>query len=174
MASPAGVDRCDAVLSYEGAGRDLVARLKYGNARSTLRWLAVQMASLVDPSDVDVVTWVPTTTDRRARRGFDQAELLARAIARQLRRPCRRLLVRRAGPPQTGRSLHERRAGPRLDATQAGQWQRVLLVDDVITTGTTVEIAARALRAKGVQRVHVVAAARTLLKRPPPDSDNCT
>jgi ComF family protein len=174
LAVPVGVDRCDAVLSYEGAGRDLVARVKYRNARSTLRWLAVQMAGLVDPRDVDVVTWVPTTTDRRARRGFDQAELLARAIARRLHRPCRRLLVRGAGPPQTGRSLPERRAGPRLHATRTCEGQRVLLVDDVITTGTTVEMAARALRAKGVQRVQAVAAARTLLKRHPADSDNCS
>ena len=173
LPSPVGVDRCDSVLAYEGPGRELVARLKYRNARSTLRWLAVQMSALVDPSDIDVVTWVPTSSDRRVQRGFDQAELLARAIARQLHRPCRRLLVRGTGPPQTGRSLYERRAGPTLDATTAPRnARRILLVDDVITTGTTVEVAARALRDKGVEHVRVVAAARTLLKRKRANSDN--
>jgi len=166
LPAPSGVDRCVAVLAYEGAGRELVARLKYRNARSTIRWFAARMAALVDPRDVDVVTWVPTSADRRRQRGFDQAELLARAIARQLRRPCRRLLTRGAGPPQTGRSLQERRAGPELAAKPAGCAQRVLLVDDVITTGTTITVAARALRANGVGHVSVLAAARTPLKRP--------
>ena len=169
---PVGVDRCDAVLAYDGAGRELVARLKYRNARSTIRWLAVQMSALVDARDIDLVTWVPTTGVRRAQRGFDQAELLARAIARQLRRPCRRLLVRGAGPPQTGRSLDERRAGPVFDAKPVRHGRRVLLVDDVITTGTTVAVAAHALRTKGIEHVRVVAAARTLLKRNQPQVDN--
>jgi predicted amidophosphoribosyltransferase len=154
------------LLSYEGGGRELVARLKYRNARSTVRWLAVNMAALVDAGDVDLVTWVPTTTDRRRRRGFDQAELLARAVARQLGRPCRPLLTRGAGPPQTGRSSLERRAGPTLAARPSRAGGRVLLVDDVVTTGTTIAVAAHALRVAGFAHVSVVAAARTPLKRP--------
>ncbi|MEY2404516.1 MAG: hypothetical protein QOD38_2067 [Acidimicrobiaceae bacterium] len=172
LAAPPGVDRCGAVLAYDGAGRELVARLKYRNARSTIRWLAALMAARVARDDIDVVTWVPTTDDRRVKRGFDQAELLARAIARNLRRPCRRLLTRGAGPPQTGRSLSERRDGPvlttRSDRVTAA---RVLLVDDVITTGTTVTVAARALRTAGFSHVSVVAAARTPLKRVRSHSD---
>jgi predicted amidophosphoribosyltransferase len=153
-------------LAYDGAGRDLVARLKYRNARSTVRWLAARMSALVDPCDVDLVTWVPTTADRRRRRGFDQSELLARAVARQLHKPCRRLLARGAGAPQTGRTLLDRRTGPVLSARPACMPSaRVLLVDDVITTGTTIAVAARALRAEGFGRVSVVAAARTPLKR---------
>jgi ComF family protein len=165
LPAPLGIDRCVAVLAYEGAGRELVARLKYRNARSTIRWLAARMAALVDARDVDVVTWVPTTAARRRRRGFDQAELLARSIARQLHRPCRRMLTRGDGPPQTGRSLQQRRAGPVLEAKPTGHTPRVLLVDDVITTGTTITVAARALQASGVKHVAVVAAAGTPLKR---------
>jgi ComF family protein len=165
LPAPPGIDRCVALLAYEGVGREVVARLKYRNARSSIRWLAARMAALVDPHEVDVVTWVPTSAVRRRRRGFDQAELLARAIARQLHRPCRRLLTRAAGPPQTGRSLRQRRTGPALAAKPAGHARRVLLVDDVITTGTTVSVAARTLRASGVNHVSVVAAARTPLKR---------
>jgi ComF family protein len=162
---PADVDRCAAVLAYDGGGRELVARLKYRNARSTVRWLAVNMSALVDPRDIDVVTWVPTTGDRRRRRGFDQAELLARAVARRLGRPCRRMLIRGAGPAQTGRSSYERRTGPALAVRASGDARRVLLIDDVITTGTTIAVAARALRTAGFAHVSVVAAARTPLKR---------
>jgi predicted amidophosphoribosyltransferase len=168
LPAPPGVDSCRALLSYGGEGRELVARLKYRNARASLQWLAREMAALVDPRDVDVVTWIPTTAARRRHRGFDQAELLSRAVARQLRRPCRALFDRRAGPPQTGRSGIERRVGPSLavrSTRTAPVPTSVLVVDDVVTTGATITAAARALKAEGVGRVTVLAAARTPLKR---------
>src|SRR5262249_13543840 len=90
--APVGVDACYAVLAYEGWGRELVAKLKYRNARTSLQWLVLQMATLLDPNSVEVVTWVPTTTARRLDRGFDQAQLLARGLSHQLGRPCRPLL----------------------------------------------------------------------------------
>lgn len=156
----AGVEVCSALLDYDGVGRELVARLKYRNARSSLPFLASAMAALVDPSHIDVVTWAPTTDQRRRRRGFDQAELLARAVARATVRPCRCLLERRPGPAQTGRSRDERRRGPTFTVI-APSSARVLLVDDVVTSGATVSAAAKALRAAGATRVHVLAAART-------------
>jgi ComF family protein len=163
---PAGTDACLALLAYAGAGRELVARLKYRNRRAVLPGLAAAMASLVPEEAIpDVVTWVPTTPARRRRRGFDQSELLARAVARRLRRPCARLLVRGAGPPQTGRGLVERRRGPALDARRPAP-ARVLLVDDVVTTGSTAAAGARALRRAGASSVTVLAAARTP-RRPP-------
>ena len=84
---PIGLTACAAVLSYEGVGRELVARLKYRNARTVIRPLAAAMAGLVDAGGIDLVTWAPTDAGRRRRRGFDQAELLARAVARNLRLP---------------------------------------------------------------------------------------
>jgi predicted amidophosphoribosyltransferase len=165
---PPGVDVCRAVLAYEGAGRELVARLKYRNARTTLRWLAFQMAMLVDARDVDIVTWLPTTAVRRRERGFDQAQLLARGVAHRLCRPCRPLLVRAHGPPQTGRTGSERLTGPSLSVTRHARdpaSRSAVIVDDVITTGSSATVAARTLRAVGVERIVVVAAARTPLKR---------
>jgi ComF family protein len=153
------------VLAYEGGGRELVARLKYRNARSALRWLAVQMAAPIDAASIDVVTWVPTTTARRRERGFDQAELLARAVARELGLPCRELVRRRGGPLQTGRTALERRRGPIVERRAHEIPRRVLLVDDVVTTGTSVSVVARTLRSGGAQFVRVCAAARTSLKR---------
>ncbi|MDQ3304767.1 MAG: ComF family protein [Actinomycetota bacterium] len=162
---PPGVDACLALLAYEGAGRELVARLKYRNHRAVLPGLAAAMASLVvepgTPMAIDVVTWAPTTASRRRQRGFDHAELLARAVAGHLRRPCARLLSRRPGPPQTGRPLAERGQGPRLVARRWLAGAAVLLVDDVVTSGSTVRASAVALRSAGASSVVVLAAART-------------
>jgi ComF family protein len=169
LPAPAGVDSCVALLSYAGAGRELVARLKYRNARGSVPFLARGMAAMVPApvdtpgqrSGIDIVTWAPTTPARRRSRGFDQARLLARAVARELGVPCRPLLRRQAGPAQTGRDAAARRHGPAFTARRAVEGRRVLLVDDVVTTGATVTAAARALGAAGAGEVHVVAAART-------------
>jgi predicted amidophosphoribosyltransferase len=110
---------------------------------------------------VGLVTWAPTTTARRRARGFDHAELLARAVARELQLPVRATLHRRAGPPQTGRPAALRRAGPRFDARRVRLPSRVLLVDDVATTGATVAAAADALRRAGASAVIALTAART-------------
>lgn len=162
---PVGVERCAALFDYGGAAREVVARLKYRNARSSLAYLADGMAALVVRSSVDVVTWVPTTGERRRERGFDHAELLAKAVARRIARPCRRLLRRLPGPAQTGRAADERRRGPPLVATRPLGAARVLVVDDVVTTGATATAAARALSRAGAARVEVVAAARTSPRR---------
>ena len=165
---PVGLDRLAAPFAYVGPGRELVARLKYRNARAAIPWLAAAMAGVVHADGLQAVTWVPTTTRRRRGRGFDQAELLARALARRLGLPCVRLLVRRQGPPQTGRSLAERRAGPRLVVHRADAVPiAVLVVDDVVTSGATLAAAAAALRQAGANRLDAVTAASTPLKLPP-------
>lgn len=153
-------------MAYEGVGREVVARLKYRNARSSLPWLAEGMAALVEarldaePAGLDVVTWVPTTTARRRARGFDQGRLLAEAVARRLGLPCRPLLRRLAGPPQTGAGRHARLAGPRLLPRPGLVPARLLVVDDVVTTGATLSAGARALRSAGARSVGAVVAAR--------------
>ena len=158
---PAGVDACLALFAYEGPARPLVAGLKYRNHRDALAGLAAALAALLPvPPPVDVVTWAPTTPDRRRARGFDHAELLARAVARRVRAPCVGLLDRRPGPAQTGRSGAERRVGPSLRARRPCP-PRVLLVDDVATTGATLAAAAAALRGAGATTVVALVAART-------------
>ena len=121
LPAPAGVGQCRALVAYEGAGRELVARLKYRNARSTMSWLTNAMAAADRWRDAAVVTWIPTTSRRRRQRGFDQAELLARGVARRLRLPVRALLLRRADDsPQTGRSGIERPRRPVVRVACAG------------------------------------------------------
>ena len=169
---PPGVDRCLALLDYGGAGRELVARLKYRNLRTVLPRLAVAMASLLATGPpVDALTWAPTAPGRRRRRGFDQAELLARRVGPSIGTPARALLRRRPGHAQTGRTLAERRAGPAFDCAVLRVHGHVVVVDDVVTSGATATAAARALTAAGATRVTLLAAARTALKRPHHNSD---
>jgi predicted amidophosphoribosyltransferase len=85
---------------------------------------------------------------------------LAVDVARRIRRPATGVLVRRAGAAQTGRpSVQRRRGGPQFAALSSPA--RVLLVDDVATTGTTISAAATALRNGGAVWVAAVTAART-------------
>jgi predicted amidophosphoribosyltransferase len=163
LAPPPGVDACHALLAYEGVGRELIARLKYRNHRAALPGLARAAAASVPPGTVDLVTWPPTTGARRRQRGFDQAELAARSVAGSLCIPCVRLLRRRPGPAQTGRSAAERWAGLQFVPCRPVHG-RILLVDDVVTTGGTVAAAAGALRAAGAAAVVVLALSRTPAK----------
>ena len=173
MPPPAGLDDCLSLLAYEGAGRELLARLKYRNGRSVVPWLAEGMAGLViaDGASVDAVTWAPTSRARRRQRGFDQAEVLGRAVARRLGVPCPSLLLRAGGVPQTGRSREERRRGPAFAARHGVAGARLLLVDDVVTSGATLTAAATALRAAGAVSVTGVTAGRTPLKVLGPPAD---
>jgi ComF family protein len=159
------VDRCVAVCGYDGAGVALVAALKFRGDRGVARWGAARIAALVTGpavGAVDAVTWVPTSSARRRRRGVDQAELLARAVGRATGLPVRPMLRRRPGPAQAGRSAAERRAGPAFSTLpRVAAGRHILLVDDVVTTGASVAAAARALRAGGAVAVAVACLART-------------
>ena len=149
---------------FTGRVRDVLLGFKYRNRRAVARHLAGLVVNRVVASGrrVDVVTWAPTGARRRHDRGFDQAELVARHVARQLGVPCRRLLERdgRAGP-QTGQDRRGRLAGPAFRAHPRVQPVRVLLVDDVVTTGATLEAAASTLRAAGAAEVTCAAVAAT-------------
>lgn len=165
--APAGVDVWCAPFAYEGVAREVVARVKYRGARAALPWLADAIVEVLAPvaavEGLAAVTWAPTSRDRRRRRGFDPAELLARAVARRLGLRCAGLLERAPGPPQTGLAGAERRHGPGYSDRRAVP-PSVLLVDDVATTGATLAAASAALRRGGARVVVAATAART----PPP------
>jgi competence protein ComFC len=160
LRSPAGIR---AAFAFEGVPRELIVALKFRHHQSAAAVLAAQMVRRLRLEHVDVVTWAPTSARRVRRRGYDQAEAIARAIARQLGVPCRRLLYRAHGGPQTGKSRADRLAGPAFRARQPRSGLSVLVVDDVVTTGATLRTAAEALRSAGVAHVELVAAASAQL-----------
>lgn len=163
MAAPEPLAGLWAAFAYTGAGRELVARLKYRNQRSSVRWLASAMAGALPPGlAVDAVTWAPTSPQRRRSRGFDQAELLARALGREADLPVVGLLRRIDAAGQTGRSRSQRSRAPVFEIRRSSP-PAVLVVDDVITTGATLQAAAKCLITMGAERVDAVVAGATPL-----------
>lgn len=153
------------LFDYRGPDREVVLGLKHNRGVSAVPALADRLAGALRaqpwPTPA-VVTWVPTTAARRRERGYDQSLLLAKAVARRLGLPCRRLL-RRAGYAQEGLGAAARRGAPRLSASR-DVVGNVLLIDDVVTTGATMAAAAAALLAAGSSAVYAGALAYS---RPP-------
>jgi len=140
-----GIDFAVARWIYEGEAAELIRRLKYRRSTSVVGHLAAELCAICPPCDL--VTWVPATPQRRRRRGFDQSELLARAMARRLRLRPVSLLRRVDHRAQTSRDLAGRIEGPRFQAQRRRPLAqgRVLLIDDVSTTGSTLASAAATL-----------------------------
>ena len=142
---------------YDEVVRELILKLKFGRARAAVDpatglLLRAVPADLI--SRLDGVTSVPVAPDRHRERGYNQSELLARAVARRLNLPYRSLLRRRGSVHQLGAGRHERFAQVQ-EAFEAiveapGHW---LIIDDVITTGATLNACAAALRGSGAKRV---------------------
>lgn len=165
------LDSWTAVWYYEDPVRGSVLRYKFSSARHYAdcygRMLAMRLLERF-PEGFDCLTWVPISRLRKFRRGYDQVELLARAVGRELgMEPVRLLQKIRNNPPQSGISGQaERRANVlgvyRLKASADVENNKILLLDDVITTGATAGECARVLLTGGASEVHfgAVAAAR--------------
>ena len=154
----------------QGEIQDVIRGLKYRNQRWVVAELADQLVRsvLADPDApvFDVVTWAPTSDRRQRQRGYDQSELLARAVASRLGLKCRRLLYRDRSAPQTGRNREERLNGPMFRARPMRRPSRVLVIDDVVTTGSTLRAAGHALDLAGATEVCLLAVAATPRERP--------
>ncbi len=178
LARPGHYGLARAVGIYAGGMMDLVHRLKYQQRLALVppmgRMLRDTYRRYWAARPTDLVIPIPLHPRRLRRRGFNQADLLLRAWLKSADQagppgPARgaRILVRiRATPPQTGLKRGERRRNIRgafkVVAREAIRKQRLLLVDDVFTTGATVEEAARVLLAAGAASVDVLTFARTL------------
>ncbi len=158
---PPGIDWWVAPFAYVGVARELIARVKYRKARTSIRWMGEAITKVLPDHPIDVITWAPASTPRRRANGLDHGELLARAVGHATGIPVRRLLARDAGAPQTGAPRRDRAAGPGLRPAARSDGLRVLVVDDVTTTGATLATAARVLRSAGASGVAAATAART-------------
>jgi ComF family protein len=162
-ADPPAFDGVRAGGLFGGPLADAVHALKYGRRPALARPLGSWLARRVDLPEGALVVSVPLGRRRRIARGYDQAALLADALARAAGRPRLRAVLHRVRetPPQVGSSRAVRAANVRgaFEAREVVGLDLVL-VDDVVTTGSTVDAAARALRAAGARSVAVVALAR--------------
>lgn len=153
------------LLSYVDLAKPLISGIKYKNKRAALSWLAWNMIELLDDKhrEVDLVTWIPTNRNHIHARGVDHGKWLAQQCARALAKPLIPTLMRTQDEAQTGKTRAERLKNPKFftipGVSIAGA--RVLVVDDVLTTGATMGWAAHALRAAGAMRVIVLTAAAT-------------
>jgi ComF family protein len=150
---------------YEGVLRDLVVLFKergIDELAAPLAALAAAAARGAGWPPADAVVPVPTAWTRRWRRGFDHTALLARQVARILGVPARHALRRRGSGRQVGRTRAERlRLTPAQFPAVGPIGGRLIVVDDVLTTGGTARACAAALRRAGAAEVRVLTLART-------------
>ena len=164
------VDRVAAVWYYKGNVRRSLHRFKFRQGRFLAEPYGKLMAMKAlreDLAEAELVTWVPISPIRKLIRGYDQDELLARVIARELELPCVQLLKKvRHNRSQSGISGYARRRANVLGVYRTENpeqicGKRILLVDDILTTGATVSECARVLLTAGAEEVNcaVVASA---------------
>jgi predicted amidophosphoribosyltransferase len=165
-ARAAAYDRAWAPLAYAGTARAVVAALKFRGGLALADLMAAQMTATAPVDLIGDATVVPVPAQRGSRRerGFDQAEWIARSLAGRSARPLARCLRRRGTRHrQVGATRRERLTSGRIEIQVHGDPPAAaILVDDVYTTGATLNACARALRAAGTQRVAAITYARTL------------
>ena len=164
------VDQCLSPLYYHGSVKDSLHRYKFDGLSAYADIYSEFFVKCIDENQIscDSITWVPLSCRRLRKRGYDQAELLAKGIGKRLGLPPVRLLKkRRDTPPQSKTGSAEKRR-----ANIAGAYtclrpeqvagKRVLLVDDIVTTGATLSEAAGVLKKAGAVEVLAATVARSL------------
>jgi ComF family protein len=158
-----GFDAAYSFGAYEGVLRELIHLYKYGKVRTLARPLSGLLAQALPRDEAyDAVVPVPLYWRRRLQRGFNQAELLARGLFRRTGIPVEKALRRvRPTPTQAGLSNSARRQNVvKAFRARGVAGKRILLIDDVMTTGATAAACALALKQAGARRVALLTVAR--------------
>lgn len=156
-----------ALWYYEEDVRNSLLRFKFHRQRSYAQgYGAILAMKLMDIQDqYDLITWVPVSRRRKLKRGYDQGELIVQAMCKELNlTPVRCLKKIRHNPPQSGiASAAQRRANVlgvyKVPKPEIVAGKRILLLDDIITTGATISECAKTLMAAGAKEVYGVAVA---------------
>lgn len=163
-------DRLRSFGAYDGELQKLIVLLKYNGIRplavTLAGWLALLLSQHPELKEVDAIVPVPLHARRQRARGFNQAELVAREVSRWTGLPVEADWLRRLKdtPSQTGLTPRQRQENVRgaFEANAKLDSGRILLLDDVCTTGATLNACARALRQAGAARVGAITVARVV------------
>jgi ComF family protein len=169
LAKPPRIGRTRAAVAYDDLTRSLALRLKYGRKVAVAKTMARYMAPLVgEQPDGAVLVPVPLHRGRLWQRGFNQSAIIAAELGRRTGLASNCLALRRVKrtPPLKGMSHQQRRravAGAfRINDPSAVAGRTVVLVDDVLTTGSTANACARELKRAGASRVELISWARVV------------
>lgn len=164
---------CVSTCEYDGTARNGILNLKYHNGINTAKHLAPYLCELIKAhiniSQIDLVTCVPMTRKRRARTGYNHADVVGKLVAELIAKPYDGKLLKRISnaPIQHLLSAEERRKAvkdtyfPAKKKTKLNG-KTVLLVDDIITTGSTLSECASVLKSMGADNVYCATLAKTL------------
>ena len=165
-------EQARALFSYQGSVRGALYRFKMSNRREYGVFFGKEICKIlgfwIRNCRADYLIPIPLTKEKERVRGYNQAQILARAISRQTGIPCKENMLVKHTETQAQKGLDARQRQKNLEQafgirTQCGDFvlagKRVILVDDIYTTGATVDAAAAVLRKAGVWKIYVLTVA---------------
>lgn len=159
------------VTSYKSTAKELLWKLKSSGAQEAANIMAECMVKLLPRDQKFIIVPIPTASSRVRQRGYDQAKLIARQIARKARLPYLNCLVRSGYAHQVGAGREQRlrqlETAFRVKNTELIKDSKIILVDDVVTTGASLEIAAKVLMEAGTNDITAVTFAQARLRIKP-------
>ena len=168
LARPPRLDRIRSAVAYDDISSSIALRLKYGRKVGLARTMSRYMSPLLADLPEALLVPVPLHRSRLWRRGFNQSAIVAKALSKQTGLPiCVEALKRvRPTPPLKGMNMRQRRrtvAGAfRANPAVELRGRTVVLIDDVLTTGSTANACARVLKSAGAERVELISWARVI------------